>query len=162
MKFFHLCIITMLTIALSVANPLNTSALETPNITEIPTHFSIMSETDNKNIVQVFDIKSGKVIKTIPNDDQIQQFANQLISSITGLAPEVSPDSSAQSIIRIPISTPRQIKVGQTNLFINELFLFHYKTKHSLLLVFDENKKPFLLQYTSDSTPLIKYILNSD
>src|SRR5690606_30225651 len=109
---------------------------------EIPAHFTVRSEPDNKDFIQIFDIKSGKIIKTVPNDAEIQKFTNELISSITGLAPEIAPDNEAKYIIRIPITTPRQIKVGQTNLLINELFLFYYTTDHSILLVFDENKKP--------------------
>lgn len=145
-----------------MTNPLNISALSQPDLAEIPAQFSIRSEAESKNSVQIFDIKSGKIIKTIPNDAQIQTFTNELISSITGLAPEIAPDNEAKYIIRIPVTNPRQIKVGQTNLLINELFLFYYTTDHSILLVFDENKKPFLLHYDSDITPLIKYITNSN
>jgi len=158
MKLFHLCILTSLTFLLIFTNPSSISALQQPDLAEIPAHFTVRSEPDNKDFIQIFDIKSGKIIKTVPNDAEIQKFTNELISSITGLAPEIAPDNEAKYIIRIPITTPRQIKVGQTNLLINELFLFYYTTDHSILLVFDENKKPFLLHYDSDITPLIKYV----
>jgi len=162
MKQLHFYILSLLALTLGIVNPVHASAQGQPSFTEVPSHFAVMSETDKKDSIQVFDIKSGQIIKSISNDDKIQTLANELISSVAGLAPEISPDNKAKYIIRLPISKPRQIKIGQTNLLINEIFLFYAPGKQSSLLVFDENKKPFLLQYTADITPLIQYISNSD
>src|SRR5687768_14668627 len=69
------------------------------------------SETGLKP-VQVFDVQAGKVIKTIPNDQQFQAFAASWMGSITGLAPQLTSDASCSFVYRIPLEKPASIKVN--------------------------------------------------
>ncbi|WP_028610587.1 hypothetical protein [Paenibacillus harenae] len=108
--------------------------------------------------VQVFDVQAGKVVKTIPNDQQFQAFAASWTSSITGLAPQLTSDASCSYVYRVPLEKPVTIKVNEVIVASDDLFLFYCKDKPPLLLVFDENRKPFLFLFSADITPFIKKV----
>lgn len=107
--------------------------------------------------VQVFDVAAGKVIKSIPNDSQIQTMAASWLHSITGLAPQITSDESCNYVYRVPLAKPTSITINP-NIVIetSDLFLFYCKNKPPLLLVFDSQRKPFLFLFSEDITPFLK------
>ncbi|ACT01125.1 hypothetical protein [Paenibacillus sp. JDR-2] len=108
--------------------------------------------------VQVFDVKAGKVVLTTPNDKEYQEFANKWISSITGLAPQLTNDDSCNYVYRVPLEKPVTISVNGTKLLADDVFLFYCDGKPPLLLVFDEQRRPYLLLFKEDIKPFIKKI----
>lgn len=106
--------------------------------------------------VQVFDVAAGKVVKTIPNDSEFQQFAQTWLDSITGLAPQVTSDKSCSYVFRVPLSKAATIKVNEISVVSDDLFLFYCKDKPPILLVFDEKRRPYLFLFKADITPFLK------
>lgn len=119
---------------------------------------ALVVEQNNTNSVQVFDVKKGKVVLTTENNEQFQKFAHQWLKGIKSFAPEVQPDMTATYIFRIPMNPPATLQIGSTNLHVAEIFMFYYADKEPLLLIFDENKKPYLFHTSEDVTPFVQYI----
>lgn len=108
--------------------------------------------------VQAFDVAAGKVIKSVPNSKEYQKFAKTWLSSVTGLAPQLTSDDKCGYVFRIPLDEPTTVKAGATTINTSDVFLFYCPGKPQLLLVFDENRKPYLLQFTADIKPFLKAI----
>lgn len=108
--------------------------------------------------VQVFDVKAGKVVLTVPNDKQFQEYASSWIGSISGLAPQLTNDESCSYVYRIPLEKPTTIAMNGLNFATDEVFLFHCDGKPPLLLVFDDKRRPFLLLFTADIKPFVQKI----
>ncbi|EFM09711.1 conserved hypothetical protein [Paenibacillus curdlanolyticus YK9] len=108
--------------------------------------------------VQVFDVKAEKVVKTIDNDKQFQKFARGWLKSVTGFAPQLKSDDSCLYVYRVPLLKPAKVKVDQTELVVKEVFLFNCAGKPPLLLVFDEQRRPYLLLFNADTKPFVKKV----
>lgn len=128
------------------------------NWISIPAQFMMGESQPASNTVQVFDVAKGKVVHTVANSPQIQKIAEQWLSQITSLAPEIQPDMKATYIVRVPVEPVKTLNVGHVALKVKEIFLFYYSdtSKEPLLLTFDENKKPHFFHIHEDITPFIK------
>lgn len=124
----------------------------------IPAQFMVSESQPTNNIVQVFDVAKGKVVHTVANSPQFQKTAEQWLSQITSLAPEIQPDMKATYIVRVPVDPAKTLNVGQVTLPVKEIFLFYYSdaSKEPLLLMFDENKKPYFFHIHEDIKPFIQ------
>jgi len=124
----------------------------------IPAQFMMSEAQPANNSIQVFDVAKGKVVHSIANSPQFQQTAEQWLSQITSLAPEIQPDMKATYIVRVPVAPVKTLTVGQVALKVKEIFLFYYSdtSKEPLLLMFDENKKPYFFHIHEDITPFIQ------
>lgn len=108
--------------------------------------------------VQVFDVAAGKVVKSISNDAEFQKHAAAWTGSITGLAPQMTSDASCTYVYRIPLAVPMSIKINEISVSTTDLFLFYCKDKPPLILVFDENRKPYLFLFNADINPFLKKV----
>ncbi|PWW05493.1 hypothetical protein DFQ01_10451 [Paenibacillus cellulosilyticus] len=108
--------------------------------------------------VQVFDVKAEKVVKSVDNDRQYQKFARSWLKSVTGFAPQLKSDDSCLYVYRVPLNKPTKVKVSQTELNVREVFLFNCANKPPLLLVFDDQRRPYLLLFSADIAPFVKKI----
>ncbi|UVI27812.1 hypothetical protein [Paenibacillus spongiae] len=106
--------------------------------------------------VQAFDIVAGKVVKSIPNNAEFQSIADSWIASVTGLSPQVKADDKCGYVFRLPLAQPKTIQAGAATIRTSDLFLFYCPKHPQLLLVFDENRKPYLLQFKADIKPFLK------
>ncbi|GFN30712.1 hypothetical protein [Paenibacillus xylaniclasticus] len=108
--------------------------------------------------VQVFDVKAERVVKSVNNDKQYQKFARSWLKSITGLAPQLQADEQCQYVYRVPLQKQAKVKLAHTELVVKEVFLFKCDGKPPLLLVFDEQRRPYLLLFSADIQPFIARI----
>ncbi|MWC28525.1 hypothetical protein [Paenibacillus sp. MMS18-CY102] len=108
-----------------------------------------------KQPVQVFDVKAEKVVKSIDNDKQFQKYARGWLKSVTGFAPQLKSDDSCLYVYRVPLLKPTKVKIDQTELSVKEVFLFNCAGKPPLLLVFDEQRRPYLLLFKADTKPFV-------
>ncbi|WP_274650531.1 hypothetical protein [Paenibacillus humicola] len=108
--------------------------------------------------VQVFDVEAGKVVKSVPNSEQYQGFAREWLGSVTGLAPQLSPGDKCGFVYRIPLTLPYTVRTGELTVRTSDVFLFYCPGKPKLLLIFDEERKPYLLQFKADIEPFVKTI----
>lgn len=105
--------------------------------------------------VQIFDVAAGKVIKTLENDEEYQTIAKGWLASVTGLAPQVKPDEKCGYVFRIPLASVQSIKVNQNEFAVQDVFLFYCPGKPSVLLVFDTERRPYLLSVQTDAAPFL-------
>ncbi|EXX91117.1 VirB6 component [Paenibacillus darwinianus] len=108
--------------------------------------------------VQVFDVKAGKVVKTIPNDAEYQRYAAEWLSSVTGLSPQLKPNEKCGFVYRVPLSRPIATKVGGQTIEVDDVFLFYCEEFEPVLLVFDAERKPYLLNFKADLKPFLRKI----
>jgi len=113
------------------------------------------SQTNPSRPVQIFDVHAGKVVKSIPNDAQFQAMAKNLLSSVTGLAPQISPDNKCSYVYRIPLTEPYSITAGGLSFKTNDIFIFHCVNTDPIILSFNEQRKPFMLLFKADLAPLL-------
>ena len=116
------------------------------------------SEEPAMKPVQVFDVKAGKVVRTIPNDAEYQKIAQGWLKSVTGLSPAMKPDEKCGFVYRIPLLKPQPLAVGKLSFTVRDVFLFHCPDANPLLLVFDEARRPYLLDLTTDLKPFLRKI----
>ncbi|MFC3791088.1 hypothetical protein ACFOQM_20385 [Paenibacillus sp. GCM10012307] len=108
--------------------------------------------------VQVFDIQAGKVVKTIENDQQFQQYATDWLASVTGLSPQFTPENKCGYVFRIPLEHPVTIKTGGITVSTTDVFLFYCPDKPASLLVFDAGRKPYILAFKPDLKPFLRKV----
>ncbi|GGD64826.1 hypothetical protein [Paenibacillus nasutitermitis] len=106
--------------------------------------------------VQAFDIGAGKVVKSVPNNKEFQAYAINWLGSVTGLAPQAKPEDKCGYVFRIPLKEPAMVKAGTASVRTSDVFLFYCPDKPQVLLIFDENRKPFLLTFKADTKPFLK------
>ncbi len=116
------------------------------------------SEEPDMKPVQVFDVKAGKVVRTIPNDAEYQQYAQGWLKSVTGLSPKVRPDEKCGFVYRVPLRQPYPLQVDKLSFSVSDVFLFYCKGSEPILLVFDEARRPYLLTIQADLKPFLRKI----
>jgi hypothetical protein len=116
------------------------------------------SEEPAMKPVQVFDVKAGKVVRTIPNDAEYQQFAGGWLKSVTGLSPKVRPDEKCGFVYRVPLQKPYPLQVDKLSFSVSDVFLFYCTGTEPILLVFDEARRPYLLNIKADLKPFLRKI----
>lgn len=106
--------------------------------------------------VQVFDVAAGRVVKTMPNDAEFQAFAAAWLQSVTGLAPQVQAGADCPYVYRVPLAKPATVTAGTVKVETADVFLFNCRSKPPLLLVFDAQRRPYLLQFQADIAPFVR------
>jgi len=108
--------------------------------------------------VQVFDVKAGKVVRTVSNDAEYQKIAKGWLKSVTGLSPKMKPDEKCGFVYRIPLAKPQPVAVGKLSFSVRDVFLFHCPDAEPILLVFDDARRPYLLELKTDLKPFLRKI----
>ncbi|PZD93584.1 hypothetical protein DNH61_23490 [Paenibacillus sambharensis] len=108
--------------------------------------------------VQIFDVKAGKVVRTLPNDEEYQKMASSWLRSATKLSPKIKPDDKCGFVYRVPLDKPVSLKIGKTEFAVDDVFLFYCPENDPLLLVFDAAKKPYLLEFEADLKPFLRKV----
>lgn len=116
------------------------------------------TELPQLNPIQVFDVAAGKVVKSVPNDSGFQKMAGEWISTVTGLAPQITTDQSCGYVYRVPLAKPGTITTGTITVTASDLFLFYCKDKPPMMLAFDEQRKPYLFLFKADIAPFVKKV----
>jgi hypothetical protein len=108
--------------------------------------------------VQVFDVKAGKVIHTVENDEEFQEMARGWLRSVTGLSPRIGPGEECGFVYRVPLAEPGVVRIGGTAITVRDVFLFHCERDKPVLLVFDPSNRPYLLNFDADLRPFLRKI----
>ena len=108
--------------------------------------------------VQVFDVKAGKVVYSVANDEEFQRMAREWLQSVTGLSPRLKPGEDCGFVYRVPLAEPGAVRLGETTIAVRDIFLFHCEREKPLLLVFDPNNRPYLLNFDADVRPFLRKI----
>lgn len=108
--------------------------------------------------VQVFDVKAGKVVYSMPNDRQFQEMARSWLAAVTGLSPRLKPEEECGYVYRVPLAEPAPVRVGGTTITARDVFLFVCERSKPVLLVFDASNRPYLLNFEADLRPFLRKI----
>ncbi|QHW34424.1 hypothetical protein GZH47_28925 [Paenibacillus rhizovicinus] len=106
--------------------------------------------------VQAFDVVAGKVVKTVPNTAEFQGYAKSWLKSNTGLSPKLQAEDKCGYVFRIPLDEPTAVKAGSEQVMTQDVFLFYCPKKPQLLLIFDEQRRPYLLKFKANIKPFLK------
>jgi hypothetical protein len=90
---------------------------------------------------EVFDIKKGEVIQTIPNSNTLQNQARHWISSISGVAGSFKIEPTEGIAIKIPLTPPYNVTNNWIKGTVTEVVMFVGKstTYYPTLLVFTKD-----------------------
>lgn len=108
--------------------------------------------------VQVFDVKAGKVVYSVTNDEEFQKMAREWLRSVTGLSPKLQPGEDCGFVYRVPLAEPDVVRIGDTSITVRDIFLFHCERQKPVLLVFDPGNRPYLLNFEADVSPFLRKI----
>ncbi|WP_258171316.1 hypothetical protein [Paenibacillus sp. R14(2021)] len=108
--------------------------------------------------VQAFDVVAGKVVKTVPNNAEFQGYAKSWLNAVTGLSPKLQAEDKCGYVFRVPLDAPTAVKADSIQVMTQDVFLFYCPKKPQLLLIFDENRKPYLLKFKANIKPFLKAI----
>lgn len=117
---------------------------------------TMISEAKNLTEIEVFDTSKGKVVKTIPNTDQIQKEVRFCIESIHELSPRVDLNFKTGMIYKIPIEPSMQVENQLFHSLVSEVYLIiQNEPERPLLLLFDDENKIFLTHFKYEIRPFL-------
>jgi hypothetical protein len=108
--------------------------------------------------VQIFDVKAGKVVHSVANDEEFQRMAREWLQSVTSLSPKLQPGEECSYVYRVPLAEPGVVRIGGTSITVRDIFLFHCEREKPMLLVFDSGNRPYLLNFDADLRPFFRKI----
>lgn len=106
--------------------------------------------------IEVMDIKQGKIIKSIPNTEEIQKEVRQFILTIKGLSPSVRIEPRDGMAYKIPVQPPVNYQGKWFSTLIDEVFLMVGTNEEPRLLIFDDENKPYVVVFKHDISGFIK------
>ncbi|GAX91193.1 hypothetical protein [Effusibacillus lacus] len=105
--------------------------------------------------VEVFDVQAGKVVHTVPNSAEIQKEIRLCLGSITGLSERVNVMPKEGRVCKIPIEPPVKVENEWVNFLVEEVYLMVSDSEKPLLLLFDDENKPYLVEFSHDIGVLV-------
>lgn len=120
---------------------------------EMAEAFAAASPDVSRRPVQIFDVAAGKVVQTFDNSADYQKIAKDWLNTAEGLSPSLSINDKCGYVFRIPLEQPYQLQKGSLSFQVEDVFLFYCKDRDPELLVFDAQKRPYLLTVKPDLTP---------
>ena len=112
------------------------------------------------SIVEIFHIRSGKVIKTIPNNLYIQNEVINILGGITDPYEKVKGFPEEGIIIKIPFQPPLTIESKWLNHFsiksLDQVFILFPRQEKPYLLVLDGSNRPIFYNFEGSTADLLK------
>ncbi|ALS27824.1 hypothetical protein IJ21_24280 [Paenibacillus sp. 32O-W] len=114
------------------------------------------ASTEPLKPIQMFDTAAGRVVRSFDNDAQIQEMAHGWLRSAYALSPRIKADKECPFVFRVPLDKPAAVHVKGTSLTTHDVFLFYCRDAEHTLLVFDEQRRPYVLLFKADITPFLQ------
>jgi hypothetical protein len=108
--------------------------------------------------VQIFDVEKGRIVKKLKICAPIQAEAEKILNSVTGLYVKVKPLPPKGYIVKIPINPPLMVQNQFINAPVDNIFIIFTETEPPILLLLDENGKPFVYNFSAKTDTLKKYL----
>lgn len=119
------------------------------------------AQQDKQNI-EVFDIGKGQVILRAPLNADIQNEVFNYVNSIKGLYTKAVPFPEKGYVIRVPFDPPMNVKVKLLNDIgiksLDSVFIIISEKEVPLLLVLDNQRRPFFYTFNASIQPLLDYV----
>lgn len=108
--------------------------------------------------VEVFDIEKEQIVKRIPNSPEIQQDITQYMKTINRAIPPLGQVPKKGKMVRIPLPQPLQIENQWIKANLHEVFLILLPDRDPFVIVYDEARKPYLLQSAYTPQHILKLV----
>jgi hypothetical protein len=115
-------------------------------------------EASSLTDIEVFDIKTQKVIKSVPNTDKIQEEVQHCLTTVNGLSRLLNPIPKEGQIFKIPVQPSRVVNNQWINTLVDEVKVIVPRNGKPLLMVFDDENNPYFFELDYDITPLLSQI----
>lgn len=123
---------------------------------------TLKSEQEVNKKIEVFDVKAGKVIKSLEFNQEVQDEVLQNIANISGLFVKVNALPVDGYIVRIQFDAPANINntwVNSSNIYnVSDAFIIFPEKESPYILLFDEQKRPFFFCFEGKYDVLKAYI----
>jgi len=120
--------------------------------------FFSSAQAINLSNIEVFDVKKEQVVKIIANSDMIQGEINKCINTITGITKRFNPIPKEGQIIKIPVEPSVMVNNQWFSSLVDEVKLIMPTNETPLLMIFDDENKPYFLEFEHDITKLLSEI----
>lgn len=105
--------------------------------------------------IEVFDVKKEQVVKTIANSDRIQREVNKCLNTITSMTKRFNPIPEEGQIIKIPVEPSVMVNNQWFSSLVDEVKLILPTNETPLLMIFDDENKPYFFEFKQDITKLL-------
>lgn len=116
---------------------------------------STTTAPDPDKDIQLFDISKGKVVKNMAPSPVFQDEAEKIIISIAGLYVKVKPFPETGYIVKIPLNPRLNVQNLFISATIDKIFVIFTKDEAPLLLVLDQNERPYIYTFTHSTQKLL-------
>ncbi|RKD22852.1 hypothetical protein BEP19_11460 [Ammoniphilus oxalaticus] len=100
--------------------------------------------------IEVFDVETKQVTNTTANSEIVQKELGNSLTKITGLTKEFDPIPTKGQMIKIPLEPSVTVNNEWVTTFINELILILPTGSKPLLMIFDDENKPYFFEFDYD------------
>ncbi len=105
--------------------------------------------------IEVFDLKQERVIRQAPNSKWVQAEVKQCLHSIHGITKRFNPIPKDGHIYKIPLEPPIMVSNQWLNGLVDEVKLILPDEDLPLLMVFDEENRPYFFEFKYDIENLL-------
>lgn len=107
--------------------------------------------------VEIFDIKKGRVVETLPSDAAIQKKAREYLEGITEIYGKARPIPPRGYMIKIPLERTFVLNNRWMNNGVDEVVVIVPEKEAILyLMVFDDKNRPFFFIFEGNREELMK------
>lgn len=97
--------------------------------------------------IEIFDIYKGKVIKAMPAKEGIQEEIYKLLSTVTGLYPELEPIPDKGYMVKVPLEPPINLKNQWLDDKVAEVIVIFPEYENPHLMAFDSKSNTFFFTF---------------
>jgi hypothetical protein len=115
-------------------------------------------EPENSGEVQIFDIGKGRIVKKMKTSPAIQNEAEKMVSSITGVYTRIKPFPDNGYIVRLPLNPALLVQNGYISASVDKIYVIFTQKEPPILLILDNNEKPFVYNFSRSTEELIKHL----
>ncbi len=108
--------------------------------------------------LEVYDIEKEQIVKRIPNTPEIQQDITQYLKTINQAVPPLGQVPKKGKMVRIPLQPPAPIENQWIKGTLYEVFLILLPDRDPFIIVYDESRKPYLLQSSYVPQHIVKLV----
>lgn len=108
--------------------------------------------------VEIFDIKQGEVVQTVPAYLNVQDEVISYLDNITGVYKKINPIPHDGMMVKIPLEQPYLLKNEWLSNYIEEVIIIFPKNDNPILLLFDEENSPYFFHFNGDMFFLLEKI----
>lgn len=120
--------------------------------------FLTSAQANNLSNIEVFDVKKQQVIEIIANSEMIQGETKKCLKTINGITKRFKPIPQEGEIIKIPVEPSVMVNNQWINSLVDEVKLILPTNETSLLMIFDDENKPYFLEFKHDIKLLLSEI----